>query len=124
MSGTWTATRTTRPSGRTTCISSPSVSSVDPGAPPSTLDPLNGLTTRPRPRSGASGPMRRISEPARRSTTWLALVAVCLLARAGVARADGPATLEVDAGKPGVTIPADFFGLMTEEINHSYDGGL
>jgi alpha-N-arabinofuranosidase len=30
----------------------------------------------------------------------------------------------VDAGKPGVTIPAGFFGLMTEEINHSYDGGL
>jgi alpha-N-arabinofuranosidase len=30
----------------------------------------------------------------------------------------------VDAGKPGVAIPAGFFGLMTEEINHSYDGGL
>jgi alpha-N-arabinofuranosidase len=39
-------------------------------------------------------------------------------------RADDPATLEVDVGKPGVTIPASFFGLMTEEINHSYDGGL
>ena len=38
--------------------------------------------------------------------------------------AEGPATLEVDAGKPGVAIPAGFFGLMTEEINHSYDGGL
>ena len=43
---------------------------------------------------------------------------------AATARADGPATLEVDAGKPGVAIPAGFFGLMTEEINHSYDGGL
>ena len=38
--------------------------------------------------------------------------------------AEGPATLDVDVGKPGVAIPAGFFGLMTEEINHSYDGGL
>ena len=34
------------------------------------------------------------------------------------------ATLDVDINKPGVTIPKMFYGLMTEEINHSYDGGL
>src|SRR5436190_9993301 len=41
------------------------------------------------------------------------------------ARAAGvPATLDVNVDKPGVTIPPTFYGLMTEEINHSYDGGL
>ncbi len=55
---------------------------------------------------------------------WIAIVAACAGAAATAARADGPATLDVDVGKPGVTIPAGFFGLMTEEINHSYDGGL
>lgn len=34
------------------------------------------------------------------------------------------ATLDIDVSKPTVTIPPMFFGLMTEEINHSYDGGL
>ena len=34
------------------------------------------------------------------------------------------ATIDVDVNKPGVTIPPIFYGLMTEEINHSYDGGL
>jgi alpha-N-arabinofuranosidase len=57
-------------------------------------------------------------------TRWLSIVAVCAGVVASAARADGPATLDVDAGKPGVTIPEGFFGLMTEEINHSYDGGL
>ncbi len=40
------------------------------------------------------------------------------------AHAGTPATLDVDVNKPGVTIPPTFYGLMTEEINHSYDGGL
>src|SRR5580700_10102338 len=31
-------------------------------------------------------------------------------------------TVQVD--EPGVKISPMFFGLMTEEINHSYDGGL
>src|SRR5690242_19008862 len=35
-----------------------------------------------------------------------------------------PATIDVDVNKPGVSIPPTFYGLMTEEINHSYDGGL
>ncbi len=34
------------------------------------------------------------------------------------------ATLDVDVSKPGTAIPKTFYGLMTEEINHSYDGGL
>src|SRR3954469_21554108 len=40
-------------------------------------------------------------------------------------RADNvSATLDVDVNKPGTAIPKTFYGLMTEEINHSYDGGL
>jgi alpha-L-arabinofuranosidase len=34
------------------------------------------------------------------------------------------ATIRVDAANPSHPIPPQFFGLMTEEINHSYDGGL
>ena len=34
------------------------------------------------------------------------------------------ATLDVDVSKPGPALPPNFYGLMTEEINHSYDGGL
>ncbi|HTK76808.1 MAG TPA: alpha-L-arabinofuranosidase C-terminal domain-containing protein, partial [Gemmataceae bacterium] len=37
---------------------------------------------------------------------------------------DASATLNIDVNKPGVPIPKTFYGLMTEEINHSYDGGL
>jgi alpha-L-arabinofuranosidase len=35
-----------------------------------------------------------------------------------------PAKLEINLGAPGTAIPASFYGLMTEEINYSYDGGL
>jgi alpha-L-arabinofuranosidase len=35
-----------------------------------------------------------------------------------------PAKLEIDLGRRGPAIPPDFYGLMTEEINYSYDGGL
>jgi alpha-N-arabinofuranosidase len=55
---------------------------------------------------------------------WPTLVAVCASVVAPAALGDEPATLEVDVSRPGVTIPSSFFGLMTEEINHSYDGGL
>jgi alpha-N-arabinofuranosidase len=40
------------------------------------------------------------------------------------AGANAAVTLDVDVNKPGVSIPKTFYGLMTEEINHSYDGGL
>jgi alpha-N-arabinofuranosidase len=56
--------------------------------------------------------------------SWLAIVAVCTRVAASTAPADVPVTLEADVSKPGVLIPPGFFGLMTEEINHSYDGGL
>jgi len=35
-----------------------------------------------------------------------------------------PATLTVRVDQPGLKIASNFYGLMTEEINYSYDGGL
>src|SRR5580700_6667338 len=32
--------------------------------------------------------------------------------------------LTLDLTKPGVNVSPKLYGLMTEEINHSYDGGL
>src|ERR1700744_4686705 len=38
--------------------------------------------------------------------------------------AQQPATLDIDAQKPIAQVSPTLYGLMTEEINHSYDGGL
>lgn len=35
-----------------------------------------------------------------------------------------PVTLTVDAGHPSAKVQAHFYGLMTEEINYAYEGGL
>lgn len=58
---------------------------------------------------------------------WISSLALILISVCGgtaVGQAPIKATLDVDVSKPTVTIPPMFFGLMTEEINHSYDGGL
>src|SRR5262245_47899934 len=39
-------------------------------------------------------------------------------------QAQRPVTLTVRVDQPGVKIDPIFYGLMTEEINFSYDGGL
>ena len=33
-------------------------------------------------------------------------------------------TLRIDLSKPGIPVSPTLYGLMTEEINYSYDGGL
>ncbi|MBZ5618056.1 MAG: alpha-N-arabinofuranosidase, partial [Acidobacteriia bacterium] len=38
--------------------------------------------------------------------------------------AQSPATLKVDLGRPKSPVSPTLYGLMTEEINYSYDGGL
>ena len=38
-------------------------------------------------------------------------------------RAAGP-TIAIDASSPSGNVSRLFYGLMTEEINHAYDGGL
>jgi alpha-L-arabinofuranosidase len=54
--------------------------------------------------------------------------AICFVTCLGIAipaaPAGIPATLDIEVGQPGPAIPPSFYGLMTEEINHSYDGGL
>jgi alpha-L-arabinofuranosidase len=56
-------------------------------------------------------------------TVTAALLAASFIPAAALPAAP-TATLEIDLGKPGHAIPASFYGLMTEEINYSYDGGL
>lgn len=48
---------------------------------------------------------------------------IALLAFAGALLGQTP-TLQIDAGKPGARVSPMLYGLMTEEINFSYDGGL
>ncbi len=48
------------------------------------------------------------------------LLLVCAVASAGAANP----TLTIDAGRPVAKASPMLYGLMTEEINHSYDGGL
>jgi alpha-N-arabinofuranosidase len=52
-----------------------------------------------------------------------ALVSALLLF-AGGAPAQQPASLEINAQRPIAHVSPTLYGLMTEEINHSYDGGL
>ena len=47
-----------------------------------------------------------------------------LLLAASCTLAQQPATLDIDAQKPIAQVSPTLYGLMTEEINHSYDGGL
>ena len=48
------------------------------------------------------------------------LLLVCAVASVGAANP----TLTIEAGNPVATVSPMLYGLMTEEINHSYDGGL
>ena len=52
----------------------------------------------------------------------LPAVVAALVASSYAQSGDAHITIQVD--KPGITISPTFYGLMTEEINHSYDGGL
>jgi alpha-L-arabinofuranosidase len=61
--------------------------------------------------------------------SWL-MLRLCLLAAllcalpAGNVQAAEPGRLIVKVDQPGVRISPMLYGLMTEEINHSYDGGI
>src|SRR5271165_2716775 len=54
---------------------------------------------------------------------FLALLASIVLC-VNVAVAADTGTLNIHVDRPGAKIGPTFYGLMTEEINHSYDGGL
>ena len=69
----------------------------------------------------SNAPVREAHRPGR----LLAPVALVILALAmGSFALPDPVTLTVWADKPGPKIDPIFYGLMTEEINYSYDGGL
>jgi len=57
-------------------------------------------------------------------STLRAWLTPALLAAAAAGACAAPGQLIVGVNKPGIKISPTFFGLMTEEINHSYDGGL
>ena len=50
-------------------------------------------------------------------------IGASLLTGKGVQATD-PGHLTIHADQPGVTMSPSFYGLMTEEINHAYDGGI
>jgi alpha-N-arabinofuranosidase len=50
-------------------------------------------------------------------------LALLLVTAVALPRAAGP-TVAIDASAPSANVSPLFYGLMTEEINHSYDGGL
>jgi alpha-N-arabinofuranosidase len=54
----------------------------------------------------------------------LAVACAAVLSLSPVLSAQQPVTLTVRVDQPGVKIDPLFYGLMTEEINFSYDGGL
>jgi alpha-N-arabinofuranosidase len=56
-------------------------------------------------------------------SSWRLSVPLLLLAAATSMRATGP-TIALDVASPSGNVSRLFYGLMTEEINHSYDGGL
>src|SRR5438309_3412339 len=53
---------------------------------------------------------------------WIA-VAVTAFSAAAVS-AQPPATLNIEVSRPKAAVSPMLYGLMTEEINYSYDGGL
>jgi len=61
------------------------------------------------------------------STSRVLVFILGVLVAVGLAQGAEPATsisLAIDAGKPVAQVSPTLYGMMTEEINHSYDGGL
>ena len=58
----------------------------------------------------------------RRSISYFLLAAAT--ATTAFAQSAPPATLQIDLSKPMHSVSPTLYGLMTEEINYSYDGGL
>jgi len=62
--------------------------------------------------------------PRIRPSTAFACLALAVAPATLSAQSAGPAVLRVDAGKVAAHVSPKLYGLMTEEINFSYDGGL
>src|ERR1700729_4208904 len=64
-------------------------------------------------------------------TVWQAITKIALLTATipgftgvSIAQAAAPVTLNIQLDKPAHAVSPTLYGLMTEEINYSYDGGL
>jgi alpha-N-arabinofuranosidase len=73
--------------------------------------------------SGVKPDKKEKTNPMNHRSSHLAafLVATTL---AGVLRAQAPANMIIDLNRPKAPVSPTLYGLMTEEINYSYDGGL
>src|SRR5947207_1951108 len=69
-----------------------------------------------------NAPVRQDIMKYRSERFWIA-VAVAAFSAAAVS-AQPPATLSVEVNRPKAAVSPTLYGLMTEEINYSYDGGL
>jgi alpha-N-arabinofuranosidase len=61
---------------------------------------------------------------ARRAPAAPLLTSIALATLLACGAANGETVLKIDAGAAGTPISPHFYGLMTEEINYAYDGGL
>ena len=66
----------------------------------------------------------RLTAAARVALCAGAVAASCFGSTARCAAQSAPATLTIDTHDAGTSVSPTLYGLMTEEINHSYDGGL
>jgi alpha-N-arabinofuranosidase len=65
-----------------------------------------------------------IKSPTRHSTPIKAVAVLLLLATAAAFAQTNLPVIQIQADKIVATMPTAFYGLMTEEINYSYEGGL
>jgi alpha-L-arabinofuranosidase len=77
-----------------------------------------------RCRIGASGHGQSKNEMKTPSFLPLKFVSLALAAACAAAVPAMADSISVQVDQPGIKISPTFYGLMTEEINHSYDGGL
>src|SRR5207344_922817 len=84
-----------------------------------------GLGPSPRRRIPPMTQILRRARSASAAAVGFALVmAVVVTSSPAALQGQVPLTLTVQVDKPGPKIDPIFYGLMTEEINFSYDGGL
>jgi alpha-L-arabinofuranosidase len=73
----------------------------------------------------ASGSVRNETPNVLQAITKIALLTATITAFAGVCIAQPPTvTVNIQLAKPAHAVSPTLYGLMTEEINYSYDGGL
>ena len=67
---------------------------------------------------------RRLSHQLELASLFAVLLTISIVLCSSAARAANDAEITVKVDQPGAKISPSLYGLMTEEINYSYDGGL